>query len=121
MKYKALIALLALAACTSANGPLASQLDNYHARKIDALVSVLGPPSTETAIGGEEVFIWGDPRLAVLPQMDAAAAPAPASGASRLECTIRVFVGPDQRITSWDVLGNDATCAPYRARFSNAG
>ena len=107
---------LLLSACVAGNGPLAASLENFHQRKVQDLFAVLGPPAAETSVAGQEVYVWGDPRLAMLPQMNA-----PAAGTANADtpaCTIRVFVNPDARIASWDILGNEATCAPYMQRLS---
>ncbi|MFT3728142.1 MAG: hypothetical protein QM759_09990 [Terricaulis sp.] len=109
------LALLLLTACVAANGRLGAQLEQYHARHVQDLFAVLGPPTAETAIAAQEVYVWGDPRLAMLPQVTT---PGAARDAAAPACTIRVFVSPDQRIESWDILGNDTTCGAYSARFS---
>jgi len=107
-----------LSACVAANDRLGAQLESYHQRSVRELFAVLGPPAAETAVAGQEVYVWGDPRLAMLPQMNAPTAPLNTTGLAAPACTIRVFVNPDQRIASWDILGNETTCASYLRRFS---
>ena len=111
-------AVALLSACVAPNGRLAAQLDNYHGRNVRDLVAILGAPSAKTAAAEQEVYVWGDPRLALLPQMSAGTPASTGAGSAQPSCTIRVFVAPDQRITSWDLLGNEATCQPYIARLS---
>ena len=118
---KRLVGLLVpimLSACVAANGTLAAQLENYHLRNVSELSAALGEPSAETSVDAEEVYVWGDPRLALLPQMSNGGGESVNQNAGQPECTIRVFVGPDQRIRSWDLLGSDASCRPYADRLS---
>jgi len=119
----AFFAVAALTACATADNRLGAGLDNYAGRPVSELFAVLGAPDAETAAAGQHIYVWGDPRLAVMTQMHTAAADT-AGGASaaakQYECTIRVFVGPDQRIASWDLLGNDAGCRAYAQRFESA-
>jgi hypothetical protein len=112
-----LCAAIVVSACVAGNGRLAGELDHYHARNVRELFVVLGQPSAETAIDGQEVYVWGDSRLAALPQMGGNDQGA-GQNATELQCTIRVFVGPDARVISWDVLGNDESCRPYAERLS---
>lgn len=110
-----LVLVLALAACVSDNGALGANLDRYTGRRANDLFAVLGPPSAETAVANEEVYVWGDARLAALPTMQTSGG---AANARDMQCTIRVFVAPDERIRSWDILGNETACQSYTQRFA---
>jgi hypothetical protein len=111
---------LCLAGCASANNRVGAGLDVYTGRPVTELIAILGTPNEETSISGQEVFVWGDARIAMLTNLHQAAG----VGGENLppeqyQCTIRVFVGPDQRIVSWDLLGNEVGCQSYAARFSH--
>ena len=111
---------LALSACASPSNRVGVGLENYVRRPVAELISVLGAPNAETAVAGQEVFVWGDPRIAMLPEMQGGAGVGGSNAPpDQYECSIRVFVGPDQRIVSWDFLGNEVGCQSYAERFSS--
>jgi hypothetical protein len=124
LSFALAVAALACSACATANNRIGAQLDNYAGRPVSELFARLGPPDAETASNGRAVYVWGDPRIAALPQMHGApsgdheVAAQAETTTNPLACTIRVFAGMDQRVVSWDVLGDERVCQSYVRRLS---
>lgn len=116
MKLAALAALAILAACATSEPRLTAGLNSYSGRPVADLIAVLGMPNSETEIQGQHAFIWTSSAIVGLPTYSSGGFTGPSL--AQFDCTIRAFVsGDDQRVTYWDLQGNEGGCAPYARRF----
>jgi len=86
-----------------------AQLDGMKGQPATDVFAKLGEPNDNQTIGGEKVYVWSAGNIKTLA--------GDASSMIEFQCTIRVFVDHDEKITHYDFKGNVGGCARYAHRL----
>ena len=115
---------LVLAGCS---GPLFERNMNAAlGQHVDVVIASIGLPDSETNVAGRRVLVWANQQAGITPVYTSAytagyVGPRPFSatgGATTFmptahTCQLRVGIDDTNRITHWDLNGNEAGCRRY--------
>jgi hypothetical protein len=106
----AVIALsLALAGCAKSPFPvIEAKIDALKGQPIKAVIDKLGDPTAQSWVGAEKVYVW-----TLASNMDSV------YQAVGLTCTIRVFVGKDEKVARYSYDGSIGGCGRYAHKLDN--
>lgn len=105
----ALVAAFALAGCAASPFPVIdAKIDALKGKPIKTLIEKFGDPTEQNQAGAEKVYIWS-----LASNFDAA------FQAVGFSCTIKVFVGKDDKIAHYAYDGNFGGCARYAHRLDS--
>ncbi len=106
------LAAIALAAAGCGRTPfpvLETQLDGLKGQPAKAVFTRLGDPNSSEETAGEKVYFWSTTNNNSIPGA--------AANAIDFDCTVRVFVDKDEKISHYDFKGNVGGCARYAHRL----
>lgn len=106
----AIAVALALSGCARSPFPvIESKIDGMKGQPIKTVIDKLGEPDEQNQIGGEKAYVW------LLPNKSGFA-----YQAVGFECTIKVFVDKDDKITHYGYNGNVGGCGQYAHKLDDA-
>lgn len=124
-KLVAVGAVLVLAGCATFS-TMETGLQALVGQPFDAAISRLGYPSGQMKVGEDTVYGWGRSFTMNMPQYNTATTTGyvgatPISGTTgymssvpmQFQCDIKIAVGPDNIIKSWQYDGNVGGCGAY--------
>ena len=124
-KLLAVAATLSLVGCTTFS-TMETGLQALVGQPFDAAVARLGYPSGQMQVGGDTVYGWGRSFMMNMPQYQTSTTTGyvgstPYSGttgtwgsvAMQYQCDIKIAVGPDNVIKSYQYVGNIGGCGAY--------
>lgn len=126
MKKIALVALLLMAACEMSWDTLKRDMPSYAGQPIERVVARIGMPRGEQTVMGRKAYIWqnGFTSTDVIPTTTTGyVGTTPVqmttynTQSTQLACTFRVFVNSENRVSGWDVTGNNGACQTYADRL----
>ena len=100
----------AISGCARTPFPvIESQLSGLKEHPVKKVSDKLGDPSSNAEINGEKAYIWSLPNTTSFYY-----------GALGLQCTVRVFVDKDDKVTHYDFAGNVGGCGYYAHRLDDS-
>lgn len=113
VKFLALASVLAAAGCGRTPFPvLETQMDAEKGELVKTLYPRLGDPDGSREVNGEKVYIWTS---------SAEKTASGVGGASiGFDCTLRVFVDKNEKVTHYDFKGNVGGCAVLAHRLDDS-
>jgi hypothetical protein len=113
LKILALAAALATAACGRTPFPvIQTKMDAEKGEPVKTLYPKLGDPGGSEEVNGEKAYVWTS---------SAKKTAAGVAGASiGFDCTLRVFVDKNEKVTHYDFKGNVGGCAVLAHRLDDS-
>ena len=100
---------LALAGCAKSPFPvIEAKIDALKGQPIKAVIDKLGEPTEQSQVGGETIYVW-----TLADNIDLV------YQAVGLTCTIRVFVGKDQKVARYSYDGSIGGCGRYAHKLDS--